>query len=81
MLPNLLGTEFRQLDHRVDPRDSGQMEYAKGKGKNELSAVVYEPNVMGRWGRGRGGGGLRWRCRFGCLLLTGVQGIRYFPLQ
>ena len=48
MLPNLLGTEFRQLDHRVDPRDSGVMEYIKDKGKNELSAVVYEPNVMGR---------------------------------
>eukprot|EP00903_Cladosiphon_okamuranus_P018847 g17335.t1 len=48
MLPNLLGTEFRQLDHRVDPRDSGAMEYIKDKGKNELSAVVYEPNVMGR---------------------------------
>lgn len=48
MLPNLLGTEFRQLDHRVDPRDSAVMEYIKDKGKNELSAVVYEPNVMGR---------------------------------
>ncbi|CAM9811101.1 unnamed protein product [Scytosiphon promiscuus] len=48
MLPNLLGTEFRQLDHRVDPRDSAKMEYVKDKGKNELFAVVYEPNVMGR---------------------------------
>ncbi|CBJ48642.1 conserved unknown protein [Ectocarpus siliculosus] len=48
MFPNLLGTEFRQLDHRVDPRDSAAMEYVKEKGRNELSAVVYEPNVMGR---------------------------------
>ncbi|CAB1121553.1 unnamed protein product [Ectocarpus sp. CCAP 1310/34] len=50
MFPNLLGTEFRQLDHRVDPRDSAAMEYVKEKGRNELSAVVYEPNVMGRRG-------------------------------
>ena len=48
MIPNLLGTEFRQLDHRVDPRDPGMMEYVKEKGKNELSAVVYGVNVMGR---------------------------------
>lgn len=48
MLPSLLGTEFRQLDHRVNPRDSGAMEYVKEKGRNELCAVVYEPNVMGR---------------------------------
>lgn len=56
MLPNLLGTEFRQLDHRVDPRDSAKMEYVKDKGKNELFAVVYEPNVMGRRVRGSWGG-------------------------
>lgn len=48
MIPNLLGTEFRQLDHRVDPRDPGVMEYVKERGKNELAAVVYELNVMGR---------------------------------
>eukprot|EP00904_Undaria_pinnatifida_P002015 jgi/Undpi1/11814/HiC_scaffold_4.g01513.m1 len=48
MIPNLLGTEFRQLDHRVDPRDPDMMDYVKEKGKNELAAVVYEVNVMGR---------------------------------
>ena len=56
MIPNLLGTEFRQLDHRVDPRDPGTMDYVKEKGKNELSATVYGVNVMGRWAAGVGGG-------------------------
>lgn len=48
MIPNLLGTEFRQLDHRIDPRDAAVMEESKDKGKNELGAVVYQLNVMGR---------------------------------
>lgn len=48
MVPNLLGTEFRQLDHRVDPRDPVIMDYVEDKGKNELAAVAYDLNVMGR---------------------------------
>lgn len=52
MIPNLLGTEFRQLDHRVDPRDPLVMEYVKDKGRNELAAVAYDLNVMGRWVHG-----------------------------
>lgn len=66
MIPNLLGTEFRQLDHRVDPRDPDMMDYVKEKGKNELAAVVYEVNVMGRWGEEAeaeaGGGGGVYLC-------------------
>ncbi|CAN0027086.1 unnamed protein product [Ascophyllum nodosum] len=48
IIPNLLGNEFRQFDHRVDPRDPGSMEYVKYRGNNELGAVVYDINVMGR---------------------------------
>lgn len=48
IVPNLLGNEFRQFDHRVDPRDPSIMEFVKDKGNNELGAVLYDLNVMGR---------------------------------
>lgn len=48
MVPNFLGTEFRLMDHRVNPNDSATMEYVSDKGKSELGAVVYGVNVMGR---------------------------------
>lgn len=49
MVPNFLGTEFRILDHRIDPRDSSLMEYVEDKGRNEIGAVAYNLNVMGRY--------------------------------
>lgn len=48
MVPNFLGTEFRLLDHRINPRNSAIMDFVGDKGKNELGAVVYGVNVMGR---------------------------------
>lgn len=48
MVPNFLGTEFRLMDHRVNPRNATIMEYVADKGKNELGAVLYGVNVMGR---------------------------------
>lgn len=48
MVPNFIGTELRMMDHRVNPRSPEIMEYISDKGKNELGAVVYDMNVMGR---------------------------------
>lgn len=48
VIPNFIGTEFRILDHRVNPRSPEIMDFVSDKGKNELGAVVFHMNVMGR---------------------------------
>ncbi|CAN0342488.1 unnamed protein product, partial [Discosporangium mesarthrocarpum] len=48
MVPNFLGTEFRLMDHRVNPWDKEQAETIEHQGRHDLAAVIYELNIMGR---------------------------------
>lgn len=48
MVPNFLGTEFRLMDFRVDPKESSTVEHSEATGAYEVCAIVYNVNVLGR---------------------------------